>query len=213
MAVEREAKYQVLDQALFRRIAAMDHLGGFGLEHGGVVDIVTIYFDTPDLALFRAGHAVRLRTMHDRTFLSLKGPSSIADEQIQERSEENVDTPEFSEKALPQTADIVRLLPSLAARLHGLTLSASLRSASRRALHHAMLGDTRVFEIACDTVVFTSPRAPGHRADAMELEIEQEAGSETRFRELMHVFEALFAIVPRRAASKYRDGLQALGLI
>lgn len=213
MGVEREAKYQVLDQALFRRLAAMDHLGNFALEHTGIVDIITVYLDTPDLALFHAGQAVRLRVMQGRTFLSLKGPSSAGDAHIQERSEEETDASGFSEKVLPQTADIVRLMPSASATLHGLTLSASLRSASRRALHYAVLGDARAFEIACDTVVFTSPRAPGRRLDTTELEIEQEAGSDSSFQELMHVFEALFAIVPRRASSKYQDGLKGLGLI
>jgi inorganic triphosphatase YgiF len=213
MGVEREAKYQVLDQALFRRLAAMDHLGNFALEHTGIVDIVTVYLDTPDLVLFHAGYAMRFRLMQGRTFLSLKGPSAPGDAHIQERSEEEVDAPGFSEKALPQAADIVRLMPSAADTLHGLMLSVSLKSASRRALHYAVLGDERAFEIACDTVVFTSPRVPGHRADATELEIEQKAGSDSSFQELMHVFEALFAIVPRRASSKYQDGLKGLSLI
>src|SRR5664280_2430313 len=61
--LEREVKYQVLDQALFRRLNAMDHIGNFALEHAGTVDILTIYLDTPELNLFYSHHALRLRNM------------------------------------------------------------------------------------------------------------------------------------------------------
>ena len=82
MGTEREVKYQVLDQALFRRLSAMDHIGNFALEHAGAVDIVTIYLDSPTLDLYYGHHALRLRTMQGRVFLSLKGPASSADGKI-----------------------------------------------------------------------------------------------------------------------------------
>jgi hypothetical protein len=45
------------------------------------------------------------------------------------------------------------------------------------------------------------------------LEIEQKAGSVEGLQDLMRAFETFFAVVPRRASSKYQDGLKALELI
>ena len=213
MGTEREVKYQVLDQALFRRLNAMDHIGNFALEHAGTVDILTIYLDTPELTLFYSHHALRLRIMQDRVFLSLKGPSTSSDGLVQERPEDEVDAPGFSEKLLPGAEDIVRLLPSLTKLLKGLTLSASLRSMDKRALHYVLHQSERAYEIACDSVVFSSPRRPGLKADATELEIEQKAGSVEGLQDLMRAFETFFAVIPRRGSSKYQDGLKALELI
>lgn len=213
MSTEREVKYQVLDQALFRRLSAMDHIGNFALEHAGTVDIVTIYLDSPGLDLYYGHHALRLRTMQGRVFLSLKGPASSPDGKILERPEEEVDATGFSERLLPAGADVMRLMPSTSGLLQHMTLSASLRSTDRRVLHYILQQGERAYEIACDTVVFTSPRAPAHRADATELEIEQKAGSFEGLQDLMRAFETFFAVVPRRSSSKYQDGLKALGLI
>ena len=213
MSIEREVKYQVLDQALFRRLNAMDHIGNFALEHAGTIDILTIYLDTPELSLFYSHHALRLRIMQGRVFLSLKGPSTSPDRLLQERPEDEVDAQGFSEKSLPSVKDIVRLMPSSVGLLQDVTLSASLRSMDRRSLHYVLHEGERAYEIACDTVVFSSPRKPSHKADATELEIEQKAGSVEGLQDLMRVFETFFAVVPRRASSKYQDGLKALGLI
>jgi len=168
VSIEREVKYQVLDQALFRRLNAMDHIGNFALEHAGTVDILTVYLDTPELSLFYSHHALRLRIMQGRVFLSLKGPSTSPDGLVQERPEDEVDAPGFSEKSLPGAEDILRLLPSSVELLKDVTLSASLRSMDKRSLHYVLHESERAYEIACDTVVFSSPRKPGHRADATE---------------------------------------------
>ena len=213
MSIEREVKYQVLDQALFRRLNAMDHIGNFALEHAGTVDILTIYLDTPELALFYSHHALRLRIMQDRVFLSLKGPSTSSDGLVLERPEDEVDAPGFSERTLPGTEDIVRLMPSSAELLKDATLSASLRSMDKRSLHYVLHENERAYEIACDTVAFSSPRKPGLKADATELEIEQKAGSVEGLQDLMRAFETFFAVIPRRGSSKYQDGLKALELI
>jgi inorganic triphosphatase YgiF len=213
VGTEREVKYQVLDQALFRRLNAMDHIGNFALEHAGTVDILTIYLDTPELALFYSQHALRLRIVQSRVFLSLKGPSTSSDGLVQERPEDEVDAPGFSEKLLPGAEDIVRLMPSSAELLKGLSLSASLRSMDKRALHYVLHQSERVYEIACDSVVFSSPHKPGLKADATELEIEQKAGSVEGLQDLMRAFETFFAVIPRRGSSKYQDGLKALELI
>jgi inorganic triphosphatase YgiF len=213
VSTEREVKYQVLDQALFRRLNAMDHIGNFALEHAGAVDIVTIYLDSPGLDLYYGHHALRLRTMQGRVFLSLKGPSVSSDGLVQERPEDEVDAPGFSEKSLPSAEDILHLMPSSAGLLKDVTLPASLRSTDKRVLHYVLQEGERAYEIACDTVAFTSPRAPAHRADATELEIEQKAGSYEGLQDLMRAFETFFAVVPRRSSSKYQDGLKALGLI
>lgn len=213
MGTEREVKYQVLDQALFRRLNAMDHIGNFALEHAGAVDIITVYLDSPGLELYYGHHALRLRTMQGRVFLSLKGPATSLDGKVLERPEEEVDAPGFSEKVLPSPADIIRLMPSTAGLIGHMTLAASLRSMDKRVLHYILQQGERAYEIACDTVAFTSPRAPAHRVDATELEIEQKAGSYEGLQDLMRAFETFFAVVPRRSSSKYQDGLKALGLI
>ncbi|MFZ2413505.1 MAG: hypothetical protein WAW16_04735, partial [Candidatus Cryosericum sp.] len=97
--------------------------------------------------------------------------------------------------------------------LKDVTVSTSLRSMDRRSLHYVLHESERAYEIACDTVVFSSPRKPGLKADATELEIEQKAGSVEGLQDLMRAFETFFAVVPRRGSSKYQDGLRALGLI
>ena len=214
MPTEREVKYQVLDQALFRRLAAMDHIGDFALEHAGVLDIITLYLDTPDLSLFSSQYALRLRFMENRVILSLKGPSASPEANVQERPEDEVEAPGFSERLLPSVTEIVRLLPASGGLVPaGKDLSVSLRCHNKRALHYVMYEGDRAYEIACDTVTFTSPRKPGARADATELEIEQKAGSAQGLEQLARAFETFFAVVPRRASSKYQDGLRALGLI
>lgn len=213
MSIEREVKYQVLDQALFRRLNAMDHIGNFALEHAGTVDILTIYLDTPELNLYYSHQALRLRIMQGRVFLSLKGPSTSSDGLVLERPEDEADAPGFSERTLPGTEDIVRLMPSSAELLKDATLSVSLRSMDKRSLHYVLHENERAYEIACDTVVFSSPRKPGLKADATELEIEQKAGSVEGLQDLMRAFETFFAVIPRRGSSKYQDGLKALELI
>jgi inorganic triphosphatase YgiF len=213
MGIEREVKYQVLDQALFRRLNAMDHIGNFALEHAGTVDITTIYLDTPELTLFYSHHALRLRTMQGRTFFSLKGPSTTPDGLVQVRPEDEVDASGFSEKSLPAADDIIRLIPSSAALLKNLSLSVSLRSLDRRALHYVLHEGERAYEIACDSVVFSSPRKPGSKAETTELEIETKAGSLEGLQDLMRAFEVFFAVVPRHGSSKYQDGLKALAII
>ena len=214
MPTEREVKYQVLDQALFRRLAAMDHIGDFALEHAGVLDIITLYLDTPDLSLFSSQYALRLRFMENRVILSLKGPSASPEANVQERPEDEVEAPGFSERLLPSVTEIVRLLPASEGLVPaGKDLSVSLRCHNKRALHYVMYEGNRAYEIACDTVTFTSPRKPGARADAAELEIEQKAGSAQGLDQLARAFETFFAVVPRRASSKYQDGLRSLGLI
>jgi len=211
---EREVKYQVLDQALFRRLAAMDHIGDFALEHAGVLDMVTLYLDTPDLSLFARQYALRLRFMENRAILSLKGPTTSPGADVQERPEDEVEAPGFSERVLPPVSEIVRLLPASQGLVaDGEVLSVSLRCHNKRALHYVMHEKERAYEIACDTVTFTSPRKPGARADGAELEIEQKAGSAQGLEQIARAFETLFAVVPRRASSKYQDGLRALGLI
>src|SRR5450756_3038229 len=65
VGIEREVKYQVLDQALFRRLNAMDHIGNFALEHAGTVDILTIYLDTPELSPVSYTHLRAHETRHD----------------------------------------------------------------------------------------------------------------------------------------------------
>lgn len=213
MDVEREVKYQVLDQALFRRLNAMDHIGNFALEHAGTVDILTIYLDTPELTVFYSHYALRLRLMQGRTFFSLKGPSTTPDGLVQVRPEDEVDAPGFSETSPPNADDVIRLIPSSATLLKGLTLSPSLRCLDRRALHYILHEGERAYEIACDTVVFSSPRRPGTKAEKTELEIEQKAGSLEGLQDLMRAFETFFAVVPRHSSSKYEDGLKALELL
>jgi chemotaxis regulatin CheY-phosphate phosphatase CheZ len=83
----------------------------------------------------------------------------------------------------------------------------------KRSLHYILHDGERAYEIACDTVVFSSPRKPGLKADATELEVEQKAGSIEGLQDLMRAFETFFAVIPRRASSKYQDGLKALELI
>lgn len=213
MSIEREVKYQVLDQALFRRLNAMDHIGNFALEHAGTVDILTTYLDTPALTLFYNHYALRLRRVQGRVFFSLKGPSASPDGLVQVRPEDEVEAPGFSETSLPNTDDVIRLMPSTAALLKGLTLSPALRCVDKRTLHYIIHEGERAYEIACDSVVFSSPRRPGRKAETTELEIEQKAGSVEGLQELTRVFEAFFAVVPRRSSSKYQDGLKALELI
>jgi uncharacterized protein YjbK len=111
VSIEREVKYQVLDQALFRRLNAMDHIGNFALEHAGTITILTIYLDTPELALFYSHHALRLRIMQGRVFLSLKGPSTSSSGRSCTSPSGEVDAQGFSEKSLPSVKDIVRLMP------------------------------------------------------------------------------------------------------
>ncbi|MGB9666686.1 MAG: CYTH domain-containing protein [Candidatus Cryosericum sp.] len=213
MGIEREVKYQVLDQALFRRLSAMDHIGNFALEHAGTFDILTLYLDTPELALFYHHYALRLRLMEGRVFFSLKGPSASPDGLVQVRPEDEVDAPGFSEKTLPRAEDVIQLLPSSSALLKGLALTPSLRCLDRRALHYILHEGKRAYEIACDTVVFSSPRRPGSKAETTELEIEQKAGSFEGLQDLMRAFETFFAVVPRHSSSKYEDGLKALELL
>jgi len=90
---------------------------------------------------------------------------------------------------------------------------AALRCVDKRTLHYIIHEGERAYEIACDSVVFSSPRRPGRKAETTELEIEQKAGSVEGLQELTRVFEAFFAVVPRRSSSKYQDGLKALELI
>ena len=88
--IETEAKFIIPDPATFETLQQTSNLGDFELNPVGVKNIVDRYFDTAEMALFKAGFACRIRSTRGQQILNLKSLAP-AEGQIHRRQEIEMD--------------------------------------------------------------------------------------------------------------------------
>lgn len=78
MAVEREHKFLVSGGfPALAQLQAVYEAHGLGLRAGGVRDQSDLYYDTPDMALLRAGVALRVRRFDAQVLATYKGAGQV----------------------------------------------------------------------------------------------------------------------------------------
>ena len=99
--MEIEAKYTLTEPTSAEQIEALDW-GAYQLGQRHTIDQHDTFFDTPDLALSRTRHAVRLRTGGNQPVVTLKGPGSAV-QGVHSREEWEEPTADRDPGRWPQT--------------------------------------------------------------------------------------------------------------
>lgn len=199
--MEVEAKFALTTRVEPEQIEALDWTP-YALGQREDIDQHDTFFDTPDLALSRTRHAVRLREGGRRTVVTLKGPGKVA-QGIHEREEIEEPTPGPEPNAWPE---VVR------DRLHTLIgnqpIQPLLQVHNNRRAWDLLHDDEVIGEVALDE----GNIAAGDRSEPMhELEIELKGGSRD-------VLESLSAMIRQHLPaqpedrSKFARGLALLGV-
>lgn len=165
--MEIEAKFALFEAVSAERIEALDW-GAYRLGQRNTVDQRDTFFDTPDLALSRTRHAVRLRSGGATPVVTLKGPGQ-AEQGIHSREEweEPADDPQPG--GWP-TAIRERLHTLIGAQ----TIAPLLTVHNQRRTWPLLREDQVIGEVALDegTIAAGAAHEPMH-----ELEIELKGGS------------------------------------
>jgi inorganic triphosphatase YgiF len=207
---EVELKLEASSPEVLRHIAQLRMLDRFRLRPRRAVRLHSVYFDTRDLALARAGVALRVRRNGRAWEATAKWSGRVA-RSVHERPELTVALP--GPPAAPFTLPDGPLRTELTAVVLGRRLAPILITDIRRLLRDLLPGEgtaaESLAEVALDTVELRG--ADGHAALPLyfEIEVERRAG---RRRDLDDVGRALrqrFGLIPSRA-SKFARGLAEL---
>jgi hypothetical protein len=76
--LEIEAKYTLLDEACYRRLAELRDLAGFRVEDRGTRHLYDTYYDTADGRIATAGYACRHRLQDGQSLITIKGLGAAA---------------------------------------------------------------------------------------------------------------------------------------
>lgn len=165
--MEIEAKYTLTEPISAEQVEALDW-GAYQLGKRHTIDQHDTFFDTPDLALSRTRHAVRLRTGGKQPVVTLKGPGSVV-QGVHSREEWEEPTADHAPDGWPQT--IRQKLQELIAEQPMQPLLAVHNQRRTWALLH---NGQVVGEVALDLgeIVAGDQREPMH-----ELEIELKGGT------------------------------------
>jgi inorganic triphosphatase YgiF len=202
--MEIEAKFRVVDRAVFTSLRQLTTLGDFLLVHTpGIEHQHNTYFDTVDRRLTAARVTLRVRDLGSRRIATVKRSLSTQ-AGIHTREEWEVDL-----HAGDHPAD----WPAGAARdqalmaLDGAPLLPLMVIRTRRQYTYALLADTQVAEISLDEGVIL---AGGRMAGFRELEVELlPEGTRADLDALIDALQSRFALIPESRGKKKR-GLELL---
>jgi len=198
-ALEIEAKFRVVNRALFASLRQLTTLGPFLLVHTpGTERQHNTYFDTADRRLTAARTSLRVRDLGSRRLATVKRSLSTQ-AGIHTREEWEVDL-----DAGDHPAD----WPASAARNHALAaldgapIFPLMTIRTRRQYSYALLGDVQVAEISLDEgVIMAGGRTLGFR----ELEVELlPEGTRADLDALIEHLQARFTLIPESRGKKKR---------
>jgi inorganic triphosphatase YgiF len=207
---EIEVKLEAATADDLRLIAGLRTLGRFRLRGRGVQQLHSVYLDTRDHALTRAGIALRVRR-HGRAWEATAKWSGQRNGVLHERPELTVELPK--EPSMPFKVPDGPLRTQLAAVVLGRRLSPILISDVRRQLRdltpaEEAIGDT-LAEVALDTVQLHAPNGAASGATYHEVEIERRGGETRDLTAASRLLQERFGLIPSRA-SKFARGYAAL---
>lgn len=206
---EVEIKLEAAAADDLHHIAQLRRLGRFRLRRRGVHALHTIYLDTRDHALTRAGIALRLRRTGTEWEATAKWSGRV-DGALHERPELTVALPR--EPALPFKLPDGPLHMHLAATVLGRRLTPILISDVQRQLRDLLPAEgpagRSLAEVALDTVALQAPGGAAAVPVYHEVEIEQRAGSTDDLTELSHLLQERFGLIPS-PTSKFVRGYVA----
>lgn len=191
-------------------IARLRVLGAFRLKPRGVAHLYSLYLDTRNFALARAGVALRLRRSGRNWEATAKWRGRV-DGALHQRPELTVALP--GDPAMPFTLPDGPLRTQLTAVVLGRRLAPIVITEVRRQLRdvlpgHATGGES-LAELALDTVELHKPDGEPAGATYYEVEIEQRAGRTRDLKALASALQHGVGLVPS-SASKFERGLKTL---
>jgi inorganic triphosphatase YgiF len=164
-AVEIEAKFNVPNRNVFRRLQTVDRLAGFELTDGHIRRVRDTYLDTPPRRLFSAGYACRLRRQGDDILITLKGLGG-AQNGIHRREElEALCTPVLAPAQWPASPTRDRILELIGSS----PLAPLFELQQDRWIRYLLRGEQRIAELSLDDVRVV---AGGQEQTYLELEVE-----------------------------------------
>jgi len=207
---EIEVKLEAASADALRHVGQLRVLGRFRLRPRGVQHLHSVYLDTRDFALARAGIALRLRRAGRSWEATAKWSGRVAGG-LHERPELTVALP--SEPTSPFTLPDGPLRTQLTAVLLGRRLSPILVSEVRRQLRDLLPASANasdsLAEVALDTVELRGPNGTPAGTQYFEVEIERRGGRRSDLTTLSQLLQQRFGLVPSRA-SKFSRGLAEL---
>ena len=167
--VEIEAKFALSDLETLKKLKTLKRLGGYTLLPGKVVQMKDRYLDTVDRRLFKAGFALRQRSVGNQTAMQLKGRGGV-EGAVHRREEISLNLPAAKAKETWRSSSLYARVSRLTANADLQTLCLLEQTRFTRPLWQA---DRLIAELSLDTVTVIA----GEFRDAYnELEIELRAG-------------------------------------
>jgi len=207
---EVEVKLEAASAEDLRHIAQIRALGPYRLRPRRAVHLHSLYFDTRDLALARAGIALRIRRA-GRNWEATAKWSGRVEGSLHKRLELTVALP--AEPSMPFTLPDGPLRTQLTAVLLGRRLTPVLVTDIRRGLRDLLparaTASEPLAEVALDTVELRTPDGRPATPPYFEVEIERRAGRTRDLTALSHALQQRFGLIPSRAA-KLTRGLAEL---
>ena len=207
---EVEVKLEAAAADDLRHIAQLRSLGRFRLRGRGVQRLHSIYLDTRDHALTRAGIALRVRRNGRAWEATAKWMGRVAGA-LHERPELTVEL--TGEPAAPFKLPDGPLRMHLTAVVLGRRLAPILVSEVQRQLRDLLPADDPtaepLAEVALDTVALHAPNGTAAGTPYHEVEVEQRAGATRDLTELSRQLQERFGLIPSHA-SKFTRGYAAL---
>ncbi len=207
---EVELKLEASTADVLGQIAQLRTLDRFRLRPRRAVRLHSVYFDTRDLALARAGVALRVRRSGRAWEATAKWSGRVA-RTVHERPELTVALP--GAPAGPFALPDGPLRTELTAVVLGRRLAPILVTDILRQLRDLLPGEAAaadpLAEVALDTVALRAP--DGHAALPLyfEVEVERRAGRRRDLTDFGRALQQRFGLVPSRA-SKFARGLAEL---
>jgi triphosphatase len=197
--MEIEAKFRVVNRAVFTSLRQLTTLGPFLLVHiPGIEHQHNTYFDTADRRLSANRTTLRVRDLGSRRLATVKRSLSTQ-AGIHTREEWEVDL-DAGEHPVDWPAGVAR--DQALSALGGAALFPLMTIRTRRQYSYALLADAQVAEISLDEgVIMAGGRTIGFR----ELEAELlPAGTRADLDALIDHLQARFALIPESRGKKKR---------
>ena len=202
--MEIEAKFRVVNRAVFTSLRQLTTLGAFLLVHTpGTEYQHNTYFDTADRRLTAGRVTLRVRDLGGRRIATVKRSLST-NAGIHTREEWEIDL-DAGEHPADWPAGAAR--NQALAALDGAAIFPLMTIRTRRQYSYALLADTQVAEISLDEgVIMAGGRTIGFRELEVELLV---AGTRVDLDALIDELQARFALIPE-AQGKKKRGLELL---
>ena len=206
MAIETELKFTVTDKAIFKKIAALNEIAGYGTIDRGLQKITDNCFDTPDNRLFNGKIVFRLRVLDHKSVLTFKTHKKSTGsfyQRIEIESETEASIEDIISGNLPDLPPVKALRKTVG----NVPLKVNLKTENRR--HSILLTykNTPHYELVLDDVTFTGPRGT---AKVKELEIESLFDTDNDLKAIGAWLKKRFDLKPA-GPSKYILGMELVG--